>query len=221
MQYFPSIDRAILKQKLRRRLKDKSVLWLFDLLIDQAPASVSTVPAYFPGDDLLAPASRVTGLPIGNLTSQFLANLYLDDLDHYIKETLKVRAYLRYVDDMILLDNDKRRLHRLRQQIAERLQLERLRSHPRKAHVMPVSRGVDVLGYRVFPAARRLRNENGHRFARKLRRLALAWCDGDLRWPEVDASVQSWIAHARHADTRGLRQAIFSDIVFQRASAAR
>ena len=88
---------------------------------------------------------------------------------HFIKQTLQARAYLRYVDDLILLADDKTRLHQWQQCIAEYLQGLRLVIHPAKANIYQVYEGVDVLGYRVFPAFRQLRNDNGFRFARTLR----------------------------------------------------
>lgn len=94
----------------------------------------------------------IVSLPIGNLTSQFLANLYLDGFDHFVKETLGVTAYLRYVDDAVLLSDSKAELHGWRQAIEEKLLELRLRLHPRKVNIFQVYEGVDVLGYRVFPA---------------------------------------------------------------------
>lgn len=141
MQYFPSIDHARLKEKVRRRIKDARILRLLDRLIDTGPSGNAPV-NYFPGDDLLTPIERRTGIPIGNLTSQFFANLYLDDLDHYLKETARVKAYLRYVDDMVILDDDKARLCELREVARERLTQERLRLHPHKAHITRVQDGL-------------------------------------------------------------------------------
>ncbi|MGH7231920.1 MAG: reverse transcriptase domain-containing protein, partial [Nitrospiraceae bacterium] len=99
-QYFPSMDHAILKSKLQGRIKDPLALDLLDRIIDGSPRGDSEV-CYIPGDDLFTPFERRVGIPIGNLTSQFFANLYLDDLDHFIKQVLRVRPYLRYVDDMV------------------------------------------------------------------------------------------------------------------------
>ena len=124
-RYFPSIDHRILKEKLRARIKDHQMLGLLDRIIDGSPESPAN-PGWFPGDDLLTPLERRCGIPIGNLTSQFFANLYLDDFDHWVKEVLRAPAYLRYVDDMVLLDNDKRRLADWRDAIHERLAQERL-----------------------------------------------------------------------------------------------
>ena len=216
-QYFPSVDHDLLRDKLRRRIKDKCVLALLDRIIDGSPAVDRTL-EYFPGDDLLTPISRRTGIPIGNLTSQFFANLYLDDFDHYAKEVLHCKAYLRYVDDTVVLDDDKAKLGELRAVVRERLARDRLRLHPRKVQVSRVSEGLDLLGYLVYPHRRRLRNDNGHHFTRRLRRMAAMYAADRLDWAAIDASVQSWIAHACHADTWGLRRAIFSRIIFRRGT---
>lgn len=214
-QYFPSIDHEVLKQKLRRRIKDTRVLWLLDLLIETSPAQTSLLDT-FPGDDLLTARTRRTGIPIGNLTSQFFANLYLDDLDHHVKEALNVRAYLRYVDDTVALDDDKVRLAELRVCVADRLARDRLRLHPHKAHVTRTAQGLNLLGYRVYPHYRRLRDDNGHRFARKLRGFARAYAEGRSGWKDFNPAVQSWIGHAQHADTQGLRSHIFGQVVFRK-----
>ncbi|MDS4021928.1 MAG: RNA-directed DNA polymerase [Candidatus Competibacter sp.] len=215
-QYFPSIDHAILKATLRRHLRDERVLALLERIIDNGPDLAPTEPAYFPGDDLLTPLERRCGIPIGNLTSQFFANLYLNDLDHGIKEVLRAPAYLRYVDDMVLLADDKVQLWAWRDWIAERLAGIRLRLHPAKAKVSQVREGLDVLGYRLFPKRRRLRNENGLRFRRRLRAFAQGYAEGRLDWADFDSSVQAWIGHARHAETLGLRERIFSEVHFRR-----
>jgi retron-type reverse transcriptase len=97
-KYFPSIDHEILKNILRCKIKCPSTLWLIETIIDGSNEQ-ETVIQYFPGDDLLTPAQRRRGLPIGNLTSQFFANVYLSSFDHFVKEQLKAKKYLRYVDD--------------------------------------------------------------------------------------------------------------------------
>lgn len=216
-QYFPSIDHDILKEKLRRYIKDKSLLALLDRIIDSAPPALGRRSiAYFLGDDLLTPLARRSGLPIGNLTSQFFANLYLDGLDHYIKQQLGARAYVRYVDDLAVLGRDKQWLHEVKAAVAERMSLERLRLHPRKAHVYHTAHGIDFLGYQLFPFHRRLRSDNGHGFRRRLLKMATGYHAGLLQWDDINPRVQSWIGHAVHADTQGLRRAIFGDILFTR-----
>ncbi len=216
-RYFPSIDHALLKAKLRRRIADPRVLALLDRIIDGSP-DVPGEPAWFPGDDLLAPAERRRGIPIGNLTSQFFANLYLDDLDHFIKEQRRVPAYLRYVDDLVLLADAKTALHDHHAALADYLNRDRLRLHPRKAQVSRPRDGLNLLGYIVFPHRRRLRNDNGLRFRRRLRRFTRAYARGRLNLADIDPSVQAWLGHARHADTYGLCRHIFNAVPFIRGA---
>ena len=213
VRYFPNIAHHRLKAKLARRIGDPAALWLFDLIIDSAPAVVISP---MPGEDLVDCMQRRTGLPIGNLTSQFLANLYLDDLDHYVKETLRAPAYLRYVDDLILLHDNKDAMRALATQIEVRLALDFLHVHARKRQVVPTAAGLDVLGYHVWPTHRRLRPANGHRFRRRLVAMARAYRAGQAQLAEFKPRIASWIGHALHADTQGLRRAIFKSVIFRR-----
>ena len=188
---------------------------LLDAIIGASPEAAE--PGFlFPGDDLLTPLERRHGIPIGNLTSQFFANLYLDDFDHWLKESPRVPAYLRYVDDLMLLDDDKARLWEACAAIGERLRNLRLRLHPAKRQIHSTADWVDVLGYRVRRDRRRLRNDNGLRFRRRLRGMARAYAQGRIEWDGINASVQIWIGHARHADTEGLRRALLGAVSFSR-----
>jgi retron-type reverse transcriptase len=121
-KYFPSIDHEILKAIIRRKLKCSDTLWLLDTIIDHSNPQ-EPVLEYFPGDTLLTPLQRRHGLPIGNLTSQFLANLYLNGFDHFVKEQIKARKYLRYVDDFALFSDDREFLAAARSAIEEYLVL--------------------------------------------------------------------------------------------------
>ena len=107
-RYFPSIDHAVLKADLRRRIACAPTLAVLDAIIDGSNAQ-EPVERYFPGDDLFAPFQRRRGLPIGNLTSQFFANLYLNGFDHFVTEVLRA-PYVRYVDDFALFADDPAQL---------------------------------------------------------------------------------------------------------------
>ncbi|MBI5894277.1 MAG: RNA-directed DNA polymerase [Deltaproteobacteria bacterium] len=168
------------------------------------------------GDDLLEPFRRKRGIPIGNLTSQFFANIYLNDLDHFIKEVLKCRYYIRYVDDIAILDDSKERLWDIKGAIEEYLEKERLKLHPKKCMVSPVSIGTDMLGYRVFPAHRLLRKDNSMGFMEKMKNMSKLYQKDILHWKDINPSVQSWLGHASHADSYGLRREIFGRITFCR-----
>ena len=216
-KYFPSIDHEILKSLLRRKIGCPNTLWLLDTIIDGSnPQPLRE--DYFPGDNLFTPYTRRKGLPIGNQTSQFFANVYLNPLDHFIKETLGSRAYLRYVDDFVVFGYDKKTLWNIRDRVAVFLNTElRLHLHPHKQNVFPVAVGCDFLGYFIFPTHRRIRASSGWRFARNLRGMAEQYRTGVVSLPKIQQRVASWFGHARHADTYGLRATLLSSVVFRRA----
>jgi hypothetical protein len=172
-------------------------------------------------DDLVDWVTRNVGLPLGNLTSQFLGNLYLNDLDHFIKQELKVPAYLRYVDDMILLADSKKQLWLWCDQIEQFLAIERIGIHPCKKTLTPVSAGLDVLGYRVFPNRTCLGRGSGYRFRRKLKRLAQAFRDERITLDNIKPHVAGWMGHARQADSLGLCKAILSKVYFIKGGMAK
>ncbi|MFN9857298.1 MAG: RNA-directed DNA polymerase, partial [Pseudanabaena sp.] len=128
-KYFPSIDREILKTLIRRKIQCPDTLWLIDAIIDNGNDQESS-PDYFPNDTLLDPVERKRGLPIGNLTSQSFANIYLSGFDHFVKEQLKVKKYLRYVDDFALFADDRYFLQEAQIAIVEYLNSLRLKLHP-------------------------------------------------------------------------------------------
>lgn len=198
--YFASIRHEILLQQLQRRIKDPDVLRLF-----------ATILSTYRSD-----ANTPRGLPIGNLTSQFLANLYLDDLDHEIADSV---VYQRYVDDLMLLADSKEQLWSLHKVIVDRLALLGLTLKPSATRLQRTSERVDVLGYVVNRHRRWLRNENGHRYTRRLKHLAREYAQGRIDLSDVRSSVQAWIGHARHAHTEGLRRTVLSGVAFTRHSA--
>jgi hypothetical protein len=164
---------------------------------------------WYSGDDLLA-AARPRGLPIGNLTSQFWANCFLDPFDHFVQRELGCRAYLRYVDDFLLFAEDKATLWRWRRALVERLARMRLSVHEARAHPRPVGEGIPFLGFVVFPTHRRLKRRKGIAYRRRLRALLEDYAAGQVPLEQVTASVRGWANHARTGNTWGLRRAVFS-----------
>ncbi len=207
-QFFPAIDHQILRALLARKISDPGALWLAERILDSGVGVLSEVyeMAYFPGDDLFA-ALRRRGLPIGNLTSQFWANVYLNPFDHFVKRELGCCAYLRYKDDFLLFADDKATLWRWEQAIEQRLARLRLQIHP-GAQPRPVSEGFPFLGFTVFPQRRRLKRSKGIHFQRKLRRLLIGYTTGATPLERLSASLQGWVNHARYANTTGLRKAL-------------
>jgi len=215
-KYFPSIDRQILKTLLRRKLKCPATLWLLDTIIDNSNEQFAVI-EHFPGDDLLTPLERPRGLPIGNLTSQFFANVYLNGFDHFVKEELRVNCYLRYVDDFALFADDWRFLADARRAIEAHLTRLRLKIHPIKSQLFETRHGANFLGFRIFPDHIRVRTENLRRARRRLRRLKQAYQRGTVELSQVQQSLQSWFAHLKRGNTWHLREQLFASLAWARA----
>ena len=194
-------------------IADEDVMWLVARILSSGVGVLSDEyeMVWFPGDDLLA-VNRPRGLPIGNLTSQFWANCYLNELDHFVKRELKCRVYLRYVDDFLLFADDKPTLWRWREGIIGFLQTLRLTIHENRAQPRPVSEGIPFLGFIVFPTHRRLKRRKGVAFRRRLKRLVARYAAGEIEYERLTASVQGWVNHVRYGDTWGLRRAILSEV---------
>ncbi len=153
---------------------------------------------------------RPTGLPIGNLTSQFWSNCYLNPLDWFVTRQLGCRAYLRYVDDFALFSDSKQQLKCWRKEIIAFLAGLRLRIHHKTAEATPVIKGIPWLGFVVYPTHRRLKRRNVVQFRRRLAANISRYQQSKIPFAELDASVQGWINHVRYGDTWGLRQKLLA-----------
>lgn len=188
-KFFASINHVVLRRIIRQTVHDPKLLEILDRII----------------------AGYSPGIPIGNLTSQLFANVYLDRLDHFIKEELRIKYYLRYMDDFVILGENKagltKTLAAVRTFLTDTLKLT---LHPRKVQLFPTYLGVDFVGYVVFPDHVLLRPKNVRHFAKKLRKQQKNLALGKITPKEFEESVRSWIAHAGHADTFGLRRKLFA-----------
>lgn len=212
-QFFPSLDHAVLRQIITRKIRDKDVLWLIDLIMTSGEGILQEVydMVYFPGDGLFA-MNRPRGLPIGNLTSQFWANVYMNPFDHFVKRELRCSGYLRYVDDFLLFSNCKKQLWNWLSELKNRLQRYRLTIHP-GAHPKAVSEGIPFLGFIIFPERRRLKRRKGIHFQRRFKSMMGEYHDGARSPQTISACVEGWVNHVRYGNTVGLRKAILSSAI--------
>jgi hypothetical protein len=217
-KYFPSVDHEVLKAKLRRRFKDSELLALLDRVIDGS-ASGERWSCWFPGDDLLAPALRPHGLPIGSLLSQHFAVFYLGSVDHLVKEELRLTGYLRYMDDFVLFADDKDRLWEARDAVSRHLAGLRLRLNPDKTVLRPTALGFGFCGFKVLPTHRLLLRSNKVRQRRNLKCLAADYASGVADGDDVRQSLDAWLAHARWGATARLRRQLLREVSFVRGSA--
>lgn len=194
-RFFDSVEHEVLRRLLRRKIADVRVLDLTDAILGQP------VPWTAPGK----------GLPIGNLTSQHFANLYLDPVDHLVKDELGVKGYVRYMDDGLLLADSKGEL-RQTYRVAETFLRDRLRLAVREGSVLlaPVTEGLPFLGFRVFPRLVRIQRSGWARFRRKLELRETQFLSAEIDESELTASAASLLGHVRTGNTRNLRAAYFS-----------
>jgi len=174
-KYYPNIDHNVLKTKLKRLFKDRELLWLLSEIIDSLPNG--------------------KGLPIGNYTSQYLANFYLSDFDRWIKEEKKVRHFFRYMDDMIFFSDNKEDLHKLLKEIklyiTENLKLQ-LKGNEQ---VFPIDkRGVDFVGYVIYPTYIKLRKSIKTKMIYKMKKLNKKERLNNSDFASIN-SYNGWITH--------------------------
>ncbi len=207
-KYFPSINHAILQRLLARHIACEQTLALcYEIM----------------GSTVAANEPNPCGIPIGNLTSQLWANIYLHELDKFAKHVIKARHYVRYMDDFVLIHHDKDWLHQARAVIDTFLEEHLALQTNAKTQVFPVSisqgRGLDFLGYHIWPTHRRLRKSSIRRMHRTMRKLQRMYARGEVELDQVRQTVVSWSAHASHADTHGLQHKLLGQYPFTKEAA--
>jgi retron-type reverse transcriptase len=192
-KYFPSVNRDILRRLLYARVGEKRLRALLDEIIDSA-AHV------FPGN---------TGLPIGNLTSQFFANLYLHELDHFVKHVLRCRYYIRYMDDFLLFDDDPAVLAVWKDRIRDFLLSNlALRLHENKTALHSTRRGFAFLGFYISRTGTRVAAQGLRRLRARLKHFRYLRKKGAVTEEELASSIACWGAHSAYAETVALRMAL-------------
>lgn len=186
-KFYPSINHAILKQILRKKIKDKNVLWLLDDIIDSYPGETNT--------------------PIGNYTSQWFGNLYMNELDMYVKHELRIKPYIRYCDDFLFFSNDKTELHDIANKVVAFCR-DRLHLTLSKCDLFPVLRGVDFLGYRHFPRYILLRKSTAKRARRRIKSAIKRAKHHKITLGQFRSTVASYMGWMRWAKTYNLRLAL-------------
>ena len=216
-KYFFSIDHEILLGRLRRMIDDERFMGLLEQLLATYDAGPGFAFAARALPDLLRPR----GLPIGNLTSQLLANFFLEPVDRFIKEELKVRRYLRYMDDLVIVAPTRSTAAEWLEAVRSRLRGLRLKAHPRKTQILPVKNGVRFLGFRSYPHYRRILRPNLRRFRRRMRRYAGRVAEGAMAEERVCRSLHAWLGFAGTEEHRDLIKRILASVRFKPPEAKR
>ena len=206
-KYYASVNHGVLKRLLRKKITDPLLLKLVYIIIDSYQSGHEH-------DHLFAPSSPYhtkgpRGIPIGNLTSQIFGNVYLHEVDLYIKRVLKAKRYIRYMDDLMVISDDKQALGRWKQQITQFLHDELyLTVHPRKTRLFPARTGVEFVGYVIWRHKIRVRSSTVKLFKRRWKQLLKHHKAGTISKEELGEIFYSWVAHLSHASPRQANQLI-------------
>lgn len=204
-KYFLSIHHETLKNRLEKVIPDKDILNLVFHIIDSFE--------YSPG----------RGLPMGNQTSQLFALYYLDPLDRLIKEKFRIKHYVRYMDDMVLIFHDKDYLKKCLQTmnyfVQDKLKLE----FNQKTQIFPIKNGVDFLGFHFYltdtgKVVRKLRRSSKVRFKNRLKQLQNDYRNDKTQLENINMTLASYVGHLKHGNTYNLRSAVFSKFKFSKTN---
>ena len=183
--YFEEVNHKTLIKIIKRKIEDEKVTLLIKSILDTHTTR-----------------DVIKGMPLGNLTSQFFVNIYLNELDHFAKHKLKIKYYIRYVDDFIILHDSKKKLEKFQKDIDKFLKIELgLELHPQKSRITSLSKGIDFVGFRNFYHHRLLRKRNIRSMKRKLD----LFHEGCISSNKISETYQGWRAYTKWADTYNLR----------------
>lgn len=192
--YFDTVDHTILLGIIKRRIDNPRILWLIGKIL----GNYST--------------EEGKGMPLGNLTSQFFANIYLHELDIFVKHTCKAKQYIRYVDDFVIFHKESNILESYKEDISwflkEALLLE---LHPAKSRIIPLKRGTEFLGMKIFLYHKRIKRRNLRKFKRKFQQLYGEYRKGSIEYDTLYNFLEGWLAYAKQANTHTLQKSILQE----------
>ena len=194
--YFDNVDHDALINIIEKKVNDDKLIWLIRKVLNNFSGNV-----------------KGKGMPLGNYTSQFFANVYLNELDYFIKHELKAKYYIRYVDDFVILHRSKNRLEYFRKKIMAFLREIKLELHPEKSNIIPFQKGIAFLGYRIFYHYRHLRKRNQKHFLRKFDKYFQMYKQNIISDEQLFAIMQGWFGYAQWANTHNLREKIKRQII--------
>ncbi len=192
-KFFDSVDQNKLTEIFKRKIKDDKLIWLIIKILKNFD-------------------HKRIGMPLGNMTSQFFANVYLNDLDQFVKKRLKMKYYIRYVDDFIILHDSKEVLENCKIKIEKYLKNLRLEFHPDKSKIYQMYKGIDFLGFKIFYHYKRARKRNVSYFKRKLKILERRYKTDEISKEKFLESVNGWFAYIMWGDTYKLRKRLVEEI---------
>jgi len=192
-KYFENVNHEILLSIIKKRVSDKRVVWLIRKILANS-------------------SSQSRGMPLGNLTSQFFANVYLNCFDWFVKTKLKAKYYIRYVDDFVIFERDKMQLEFYKGEINIFLKNKlNIQLHPDKSKILRLGNTINFLGFRVFFYHRLLKKSNIRKMKQKLRTLVQEYKLHEIDYDSIYDSLEGWIAYAKNANSYKLRRKIAAE----------
>lgn len=196
-RFFDTVDHQILKILIRKKVHDEKLLQMIDIIIDSFKIRKG--------------AAEEVGIPLGNVTSQLFANIYLHELDVFVKQKLHERYYLRYCDDFIVLSTDEAHLKQvivfIREFLSKHLRLE---LHPKKVVIRKLGQGIDFIGYVFFSKYRIIRAKTRKRMQKRLKEAYITYLKGTIEAQSMDQRLQSYLGMLSHATHTRLSQALIN-----------
>ena len=212
-KYFFSIDHEILLDKLKKKISDKKLLELIKLLLDTHDSGEEYYMG-FKGDSLFEYA-RKKGLPIGNLTSQLFANFYLNEIDRLICEKLKIKSFVRYMDDIIIFSDSKNELVSAFREIENTLESFRLKLNDNKSMIINLKNGLSYLGFHIYRNRVKILRSNLYRFIYRMKKYARFLKEGQIQLESILMSLNAWLGFIGKDKCIGLINNILNRIKFK------
>ena len=210
-KYFYRIDHDVLMGILKRKIHDDDMIFLLDKIVNSSETNFGLPPGKSPGEVKRSDRVSEKGMPVGNLSSQMFANLYLNELDQYCKRTLGIHFYVRYMDDVIILHQDKDQLHEWKRIIdtflKEKLQLDL----NEKTCIRPITLGVEFCGYKIWNTHIKLRKSTALKMKRNLKKLQKEYAAGEVTVEEAKQTISSYLGILKHCDSYSLKRTIFGE----------
>ena len=217
-KYFYRVSHRVLKKILAKKIKDRRLLRILYSIIDCEHTPFGLPPGRSPGDVPLEERLFDVGMPIGNLLSQVFANIYLDVLDQFCKRELGIHFYIRYMDDVIILCNDKMQLREWKDKIEVFLMNELELNLNSKTCIRPISQGIEFVGYRIWADRVVIRKSTSLRIKRALRGMAVKYKNYEVTFDEVTETLKSYLGMLEHCDSDALVNKILDGLVLTHAS---
>ena len=212
-KYFYRISHRILKKILAKKIKDTRLLQVLYSIIDCEHTPFGLPPGRSPGDVPLEERLFDVGMPIGNLLSQVFANIYLDVLDQFCKRELGIHYYIRYMDDVIILCNDKAQLREWKDKIENFLLTELELNLNSKTCIRPISQGIEFVGYRIWPEHVIIRKSTSLRIKRALKGMVVKYANYEVTMQDVTVTLRSYLGMLEHCDSEALVNKILDGLV--------